>query len=411
MTTYFLKKCLHLLARWRGELAHCFARLDMKLWRPLTMALAGASMISAASDVLAQVPTEFTVVASGLNAPRGLTFGPDGDLYVAEGGTGGTHQTTASECQQVPGPVGPYYGGSTGTIKKIDRNGRVSVVASGFPSTRASTGDLSSVADVKFLHGELYALIAGGGCSHGNPESPNGIAKVDRATGKWSVIADLSEYAMTHPGQYDNALDFEPDGVWFSMIYVGDKLITIEPNRGIIVSVEPNGRAQELIDISASQGHIVPTGLAERDGDLYVGNLLYFPILPNWSRILRISKVGSIEDNQIPGMQHASHRYVADSKAGLTTVTAVNFGPDGLLYALELADVPQSPPGFPAPGFGKVVRLTQSGEWQDVITGLNIPTGMTWGPDGRLYISDFSAVPAPHYGMGRILRFDVAYGY
>jgi hypothetical protein len=267
------------------------------------------------------------------------------------------------------------------------------------------------VADVKFLNGQLYALITGGGCSHGNPKSPNGIARVDRATGKWSVIADLSEYAMTHPGQYDDALDFEPDGVWFSMIAAGGKLVTIEPNRGVIVSVGTDGRADELIDISASQGHIVPTGLAERDGDFYVGNLLYFPILPNWSRILRISTVSYIEENQVPGMQHATRHYVADSKAGLTTVTAVNFGPDGLLYALELADVPQFPPGFPAPGFGKVVRLTRSGEWQEVITGLNIPTGMTWGPDGRLYISDFGAVPAPNYGLGRILSFDIAYGY
>ena len=384
----------------------------MKSWTtlPVTLAL-GAGIIAAAPEVIAQVPTEFTVVATGLNAPRGLAFGPGGDLYVAEGGTGGTTQTPATECQQVPGPVGPYFGGATGTIKKIAKNGQVSIVASGFPSTRASSGDLSSVADVKFLDGQLYALIAGGGCSHGNPKSPNGIAKVDLSNGKWTLISDLSEYAMTHSGKNDNALDFEPDGVWFNMIPVGGKLIAIEPNRGIIVSVAPNGQADELVDISASQGHIVPTSLAERNGDFYVGNLLYFPILPNWSRVLRVSKTSDIEGDPIPGMGHGYPYYVADSKAGLTTVTAVNFGPDGLLYALELADVPQTPPGFPAPGFGKVVRLHSSGAWQDVITGLNIPTGMTWGPDGRLYISDFSAVPAPNYGLGRILSFDVAYGY
>ena len=36
-------------------------------------------------------------VNSGLNNPRGLRFGPDGDLYVAEGGTGGTTSTTDAQ--------------------------------------------------------------------------------------------------------------------------------------------------------------------------------------------------------------------------------------------------------------------------------------------------------------------------
>jgi hypothetical protein len=382
--------------------------IDMKMCiaSSIVFALGITGVLLHSPCAVAQIPSEFSVVASGLNAPRGLTFGPDGDLYVAEAGEGGS-VSTAGQCPQVSFPPGPYTGGSTGEIVKVNSKGTVTVVASGFASAQDAVGDLLGVADVAFLDGQLYALIDGGGCSHGNPNSPNGIAKVNVITHKWSLIADLSEFAMTHPGEYINPLGFEPDGDWFKMVPYDGKLIAVNPNSGILAAVLPDGRAQELIDVSKSQGKVTPTGIAEHEGDLYVGTLRTFPILPQWEEVMRLEKSDEAHAGALPGFKPHSEYFVAQSRAGFTTVVAVNIGPDGLLYALELSDLA----GNPAPGNGKVIRVQRSGELEEVITGLNVPTGMTWGPDGDLYISDFSAVPAPHFGAGRILRFNVAYGY
>jgi hypothetical protein len=85
-------------------------------------------------------------------------------------------------------------------------------------------------------------------------------------------------------------------------------------------------------------------------------------------------------------------------------VVAVDFGPkDGLLYVLELSDAA----GYPTPGDGKVVRVLRNGQIEEVITGLAVPTGMTFGPGGKLYISNLGAAPGD---AGQILRFDITPG-
>jgi hypothetical protein len=346
-----------------------------------------------------------------LEAPRGLRFGPDGDLYIAEAGTGGTI-STAGSCKQVPGAPGgpgPYTGGSTGRISKVDKKGTLTTVASGFASAQDAGGDLLGVADVAFLNGTLYALIAGGGCSHGNLHNPSGIALVNRTTGKWHLIANLSAFVKANPTKYESPDDFEPDDTFYSLLASVDHdlLYVVAPNHGEVLSVDPSGTINVVIDISASQGHIVPTSIAERDGSFFVGNLNLFPIDPQWARIQTISRGFRGDEDFAPGFaSDYSGYHIVDSKAGFTTVVAVDFGPDGLLYALELSDAP----GFPTTGVGKVLRVNRSGALEDVVTGLSVPTGMTFGPDGRLYISNLGAVPAAGGAIGQVLRFDIAFG-
>src|SRR5271154_3055708 len=122
-------------------------------------------------------PTPF-VLASGLEGPRGLKFGPDGYLYVAEAGTGGT-TSTVGQCTQVIPPIGPYVSGNTSRISRIDHSGNRMTVASGLPSSQNAVGDIQGVSDLAFLDGELYASLAGAGCSHGNASVPNAVIRVN----------------------------------------------------------------------------------------------------------------------------------------------------------------------------------------------------------------------------------------
>src|SRR5437868_10754064 len=89
---------------------------------------------SAGITVRAQTSSNVSVFATGLDNPRGLKFGPDGDLYVAEGGQGGS-DSTEGQCVQVVAPIGPYTGGKTAHISRIDASGTRTVIVDNLPSS------------------------------------------------------------------------------------------------------------------------------------------------------------------------------------------------------------------------------------------------------------------------------------
>lgn len=359
-----------------------------------------------------------SVVASGFNNPRGLTFGPDGSLYVAEGGLGGTHSSALDPCPQAHGAAAPYFGSTNdlhngGRISKIDRHGTVSVVVNKLPSSNTSPalGSLvSGVSSVAFVGHTLYGLLAGAGCSHGVPTVPNGVFRVGPGN-SWTLIANLSAFQQSHPVAHPDDADFEPDGTWFSMDAAGGVLYPMDSNHGELDRVTPSGQISRVTDISALVGHIVPTAIThfgivgDRHGRKHGHAVSHHGRGHHGRPVFLIGNLGVFgpEDGTTPN----EHVYMLTPGGTLHTVAsgleqvlglAISHGK---VYALESSTTP----GGPTPGSGAIVRLRAHGPAQTVASGLVFPTGMTAGPDGALYVSE-QGFGFPE-GAGRVVRVPV----
>src|SRR4051812_49113009 len=76
-------------------------------------------------------------VVSGLISPRGVTMGDDGNLYVAESGSGGDQVVKIGEGDQ----QSEAHIGNTGQVRRIAPDGTKTVVASGLPSASSPEGE------------------------------------------------------------------------------------------------------------------------------------------------------------------------------------------------------------------------------------------------------------------------------
>jgi hypothetical protein len=328
------------------------------------------------------------VVFAGLNDPRGLKFGPDNNLYVAEGGIGGT-DSTIGQCTQVP-EAGPYTGSDTGSrISRIDWQGVRTTVADLLPSSETGPGagnSISGVSDVQFIGNTLYGLLAGAGCSHGVPDVPNGVFRVN-SDKTWTMVANISDYLMNNPVANPDPDDFEPDGTPYSMTSLKGDLYITQPNQQEIDRVSPTtGKIQRVVDISILHSGlggnwIGPTSMVYHDGNFYFGTLTPFPLVQGAAKVYKLSPDGTYSV------------FASD----FTMITGIAFDNHNRLYVLE------NTVGFPGPnpGSGDVIRVDPSGKRQIITSGLHLPTAMTFGPDGKLYISDWGIGPP---GLGQIVQ-------
>jgi hypothetical protein len=330
-----------------------------------------------------------SVFVSGLDEPRGLTFGPDGNLYLAEAGHGGTFVATGlpltsfGRCIPAAPEWPAFTGGYNGKIDQINSTGQVTPIVSNLPSG-ISNGLAIGAADLKFSNGVLYGLLVGG-CDSGNRDVPSGILQIDPLFGTWSEY-NLSTWLQNHPAANPDPDDMAPDGSWYAMTAVNGKLYTVNPNAGQMVQLDPNtATISEVVDTSVfTKTWAGPTAMTNHNGNFYTCTLGKFPQTPGQQEVLQITPSGTVS-------VYAS---------GLTGCVGLAWDAQGNLYALE-----SFTGGAPAPGAGQVVKVNTSGAPTTAASGLSFPTAMTFGPDGMLYVSNVG-YGAP--GKGQIVKVNVS---
>jgi len=359
------------------------SRLEQILARAAAATLFLAAPASAATYVS-------QVVASGLDNPRGLAFGQDGGLYIAEAGT-----LSASGPEAVIRNV-TYRYGPTGSITQL-LNGAQTRIVTGLPSISTLTGgDQTGPNDIVFgADGTGYVLVGLGAnpALRGGAFAPGGLGlgSLHRfaTDGSTSVFADLSqvEAALNPAG---GELDSNP----FHVVADGDGFLVTDAGSNTLLGVTAAGSVslratfppRSIGAPPPPQSDSVPTGVAVGpDGSIYVAELTGFPFTDGAAQIYRIAPDGT--------------RTIAYT--GFTNLADIAFGADGTLYALEVDTNGLATPG----GTGALIRVNADGTQDTLFSdGLVTPTGLAIGRDGAFYVTNFSAAP----GIGQVLRISAA---
>jgi hypothetical protein len=377
--------------------------------------------IAAVSAPKAAEAASLTVIADGLNNPRGIDFDSNGNIYVTESGSGGDGQD--GRC--IPSPSAgniPLCAGQNGSLIKIAQDGTKTTIISDLTSLALSPSgeQAAGPADIKFdSSGNAYLLtgLAGDPTNRDTVlQSPDlgKLYKVDLNTGGLTTLADF--------GSYETA--YNPDGTDiisnpYSFAIQGDTAYVVDGGGNTIYSVGLDGSGiknvaafpEKSIDRSKLEfpdlgpdgdpstlpvtQQSVPTGIAiAPDGSLTISEYTYFPYPEGEARIFSVNS------------DDLSITTIAD---GFTQLTGVAYDPDGNLYALQhinSSEWKEIQQGGIITGdiSGSLIKIATDGTRETIWSGdgLEAASGITYGPDGNLYIANRARLA----GTGQIIKID-----
>ncbi|MEB3218626.1 MAG: ScyD/ScyE family protein [Nostocales cyanobacterium 94392] len=361
--------------------------------------------------------TSLKILASNLDNPKGITFAPDGSLYVVEAGIGGDGLSIPS-----PSGQGNLHYGLSGAISKIE-NGTAKRVLTGLPSLafRDGTG-AAGPHDIKFdAAGKAYILLG----LAANPALRSALGDTDLgsvitcdlSTSTWSSIADISNYEVINKIL---SRDCEVVSNPLSFYVNNNKLVVVDAGANSLFSINTdNGNLEKIAEIpnriltnpifpgakaeNFDRGHVpppsdypqvppsqlpiqsVPTDVVKgADGADYVCEFTGFPFPEGGAKIYRIDTHGELE-------------IFAD---GFTQLIDLAFDTEGNLYVLQHMN--QS--GWKGKPDGALIQIAPNGERTTLIegNGLEMPSALTIGPDGAFYIINRGGRP----GSGQVIRVE-----
>jgi hypothetical protein len=311
------------------------------------------------STFAAAVPP-FPVVMQALDNPRGLAFGDDGALYVAEAGRGGS-----GPCLSLRG-LPPMCAGRTGAVTRLYKGVQRRLVTD-LPSYAPEGGaGATGPHDVSVRDRAIYVTIGLGGDPVLVPTDIRAALDPElgwliraRRDGTWHKIADIAGYEEeANPG--GGPLDSNPYGLRAGL---NGRFIT-DAGGNALLRVSDKGKIATLaVFPSRAQGRstdAVPTAVAlGPDGAYYVGELTGAPFTVGAARVYRV----------VPGQDPEIFL------EGFTAIIDLTFGPDCSLYVLQHA----TGPGLSGPG--ALIRVTPDGTRTTVASeGLTTPTSVVIAP-------------------------------
>ena len=351
-------------------------------------ALVAVAIVAGGRPIVRAQSPVLQVVASGLDNPRGVVFGSDGALYVAEAGRGGSSTLCAPQAENPTGPLRCY--GPSGAITRVTSSGQQRVVT-GLPSLATPDGmNAIGPMDIDFGLGRAFVTIG----FAGNPalRAPFEAAGIRFGSlvrvldnGQWDYVVDISAYeAANNP---DGGV---PDSNPFGLRVLSDCAIVADSGGNSLLQISLNGSISTLAVFpnrtTPPPVQSVPTSVAVGpDGSLYVGELTGAPFPVGAARVYRVPAAGGTPTPVI---------------GGFTNIIDIGFAPNGLGYVLEHdADgiIPTFGPGMA----GRLIRINADGSQTVIPTpGLIRPGGLAFGPDGAIYITNRGIFP----GTGEVVR-------